>query len=83
MRTCVVNQNINTSELFQSFIHDLLAILRLSEISKDIVCLNVRILLFEVVRGVLYLLIRSEAIENNIVSPLSERMGNAKPDTTQ
>ena len=83
MRTCVVNQNINTSELFQSFIHDLLTIFRLSEISKDVVCLNVRVLLFKVVRSFLYLLIRSEAIENNIVSPLGKGMSNTQPDTTQ
>jgi len=83
LHTSIVDQNINSSEFFKSFINDLLAVCCFTQISKNIERFSVRILSLELTNSLFNLLIRCKSIEDNIVSSCSKRVSNSKTNTTQ
>ena len=83
LNASVVNQNINSTELFNSFINNLLAVSSFSQISKNIERFRVRIFSLELTDSLFDFLLRSKSIEDNIVSSCSKRVSNSKTNTTQ
>ncbi len=80
LHACVADQHVHTSEVFYSFLHDLLAIGRLGQIGEDELSLHLRVLLGEVRLSILDLLLSSKSVQNYVESPGSEGVSDAQTD---
>lgn len=83
LHTRITDQYIHSSEILDSLFDDLFAVSRLGEISEDELGLYLGVLLSEVGLSVLDLLLGREAIQHHVVSPGSQRVGDAETDTTE
>lgn len=81
--TCVVDQNIDSSEFFQGLIHNFFAISSLGQIGKDIDRLGCGILCFKIFDGCFNLLVGSKSIKNDVVPLSSQSVCDSQADSTE
>ena len=79
----IVDQNVNSSELLQGLIDDLLAVSGLGQIGKDINRLGSGVFGLKFLDSLFDFFIGSKAIEDDIVSFSSEGVGDSEPDSAE
>lgn len=82
LNTGVVHDDINSAEFSQSLIHQIFTVDGFCQVCVNKVSFSLRVFCFEVILDSIDFLLGGKTIENDIVSPLSQGMGNPQTDTT-
>lgn len=83
LHTSVVDQNVDSSEFFESLIHDLFAVCGLGQIGKNVEGFSVGVLGLKLFGGFLDFFFRGKAIENDVESFGSQGVSNSKTNSAQ
>lgn len=83
LNASVVDQDIYSSKLLQSLIHDVFAICRFGQIGKDVDRHCVGVFGFKLLHSLFDFLLRGKAVENDVISLGCQGVSDSQADSTE